>query len=440
MLQFNIKSKKLRPFSYEILNGSLARQSGLLAVLVIAGIAMPMMSATAATSSQLLEKGEHYSAIAQAATSTSESGVTVTGQLDDSSPTMESDSSPYNSHTFEGKAGEQIAILLSSQQFDAYLILRGVDGQKLAEDDDSGDGTNALVVVTLPVSGIYTAVANSVDREARGEYRLQWRTATSADEALAEAGQLAEKVEQLQGEGRYSEAIPLAEQVLGLRRRVFGENHPDVATGLSNLAGLYQAQGRYSEAEPLLQQALKIQKTVLSENHPDVAESLNILALIYYGQGRYSEAEPLLQQALKIGQAELGENHPDVATGLSNLAELYRAQGRYSEAEPLLQQALRIGQTAPGENDPSVAIKLNNLAGLYQAQGRYSEAESLYQQALKIWQMTLGENHPNVALNLTNLALLYREQGRYSEAEPLLQQALKIGQMTVVTPNFRTES
>jgi CHAT domain-containing protein/Flp pilus assembly protein TadD len=476
MLQFTVKPKKLRPFSYEILNGSLATQSGLLVVLVMAGITVPMMSATAATSSWLLGTGEHYSTIAQAATSTSESGVTITGHLDDNSPTLEGDGSRYNSHTFEGKAGEQIAILLSSQQFDAYLILSGVDGQQLAEDDDSSDGTNALVVVTLPINGTYTVFANSVGREARGEYQLQWRTATSADQALAQAGQLEQKVNQLYREGRYGEAIPPAEQALGLRRQILGENHPDVAANLNdlallyrkqsrydeaeplyqqslkilqtllgenhphvaqslnNLAELYRNQGRYSEAEPLYQEALKIQKTVLDENHPDVADSLNNLAALYDDQGRYSEAEPLYQEALKIRQTVLGENHPDVADSLNNLAVLYYAQGRYSDAEPYFQQALKIRQTVLGENHPDVADSLNNLAALYDDQGRYSDAEFLYQEALKIRQTVLGENHPDFATDLNNLAALYHAQGRYSDAEPFFQQALKILQ-TVLGQN-----
>jgi CHAT domain-containing protein/Tfp pilus assembly protein PilF len=380
-------------------------------------------------SSQDLEQSiSRNRAIAQGSSSSSEAGITVTGRLEDSSPTMDDDS-PYNTHTFEGKAGEQIAILLTSQQFDTYLILRGVDGQNLAKDDDSGGGTNALIVVTLTVSGTYTVFANSFASEARGEYRLQWRTATSADQALVQIVQLAEKAEQLYSEGRYGEAIPLTEQVLDLRQQVLGKNHPDVAISLNDLALLYREQGRYNEAEQLCQQALEIRRTVLGENHPDFATSLISLAGLYQSQGRYSEAEPLFQQALKILRMAVGENDPDFATNLIGLAELYRVQGRYSEAEPLFQQALKIGQT-DGEDHPNEAFNLNNLALLYYAQGRYSEAEPLFQQALKIWQ-TDNENHPNAALSLNNLATIYLLQGRYSEAEPLYQQALKIWQTTL---------
>ncbi len=200
----------------------------------------------------------------------------------------------------------------------------------------------------------------------------------------------------------------------------------DLATSFNELAYLYNFQGRYSEAEPLYQQALQMRKRLLGESHPDVATSLNHLAGLYYSQGRYSEAEPLTQQALQMRKQLLGESHPDVATNLNNLAFLYKSQGRYSEAEPLLKQALQMRKQLLGESHPDVAASLNNLAGLYDTQGRYSEAEPLFQQALQMTKRLLGESHPDVASNLNNLALLYKSQGRYSEAELLFQQALEI--------------
>jgi tetratricopeptide (TPR) repeat protein len=54
-----------------------------------------------------------------------------------------------------------------------------------------------------------------------------------------------------------------------LRKRLLGDNHPDVASSLNNLAYLYESQGRYTEAEPLYLQALAIAEQALGENHPN---------------------------------------------------------------------------------------------------------------------------------------------------------------------------
>ena len=229
-----------------------------------------------------------------------------------------------------------------------------------------------------------------------------------------------------QSQGRYEEAEPLYLQAIEIRRAVLGEDHSDFGRSLDNLAGLYGSQGRYEEAEPLYLQAIEISRAVLGENHPDFATSLDNLAGLYESQGRYAEAEPLYLQAIEISRAVLDENHPDFATSLNNLALLYKSQGRYAEAEPLYLQAIEISRAVLGENHPDFATSLNNLAGLYASQGRYDEAEPLSLQAMEIRRAVLGENHPSFATSLNNLALLYGNQGRYAEAEPLSLQAMKI--------------
>ncbi|NJM99279.1 MAG: tetratricopeptide repeat protein, partial [Phormidesmis sp. RL_2_1] len=52
----------------------------------------------------------------------------------------------------------------------------------------------------------------------------------------------------------------------------------------NNLAELYRSQGRYGEAEPLFVEALAIRKTELGDRHPDTATSLNNLAGLYRSQ------------------------------------------------------------------------------------------------------------------------------------------------------------
>ncbi|WP_043996543.1 tetratricopeptide repeat protein, partial [Microcystis aeruginosa] len=107
----------------------------------------------------------------------------------------------------------------------------------------------------------------------------------SPQDKLAEAERLTNQAYELYQQGKYNEAIPLAEQALAIRKQQLGDNHPDTATSLNNLAALYESQGRYSEAEPLYKQALAIRKQQLGDNHPLTATSLNSLAGLYYSQG-----------------------------------------------------------------------------------------------------------------------------------------------------------
>ena len=60
--------------------------------------------------------------------------------------------------------------------------------------------------------------------------------------------------------GRHAEAEPLYKQAMEIRRTALGERHPDYATSLNNLAGLYDAMGRQAEAEELRKKAMAIHR------------------------------------------------------------------------------------------------------------------------------------------------------------------------------------
>ena len=102
--------------------------------------------------------------------------------------------------------------------------------------------------------------------------------------------------------------------------------------------------GAYDRAEPLFRQALEITKKALGEEHPDYATSLNNLAVLYRAMGAYDRAEPLYRQALEITKKALGEEHPDYATSLNNLAALYQATNRPQQALTTLGRGMEVEQ------------------------------------------------------------------------------------------------
>ena len=242
---------------------------------------------------------------------------------------------------------------------------------------------------------------------------------------------LNEQVLQLYQEGKYQQAIPIAEKLLAIKKRSRGPEDPSTAQSLNNLAALYLGTGDYSKAEPLFQQALQIRKKLLGQQHPDTATTLNNLAFLYLKMGAYAKAEPLFQQALQIEKKVLGRDDADTAATLQNLAFLYHEMGDYVKAEPLYQQALQIKKKVLGKQHPDTATTLDSLAALYYAMGAYAKAEPLYQQALQIRKKTLGPEHPDTAQSLNNLAALYVAMVDYGKAEPLLVQALQISQKAV---------
>jgi CHAT domain-containing protein/tetratricopeptide (TPR) repeat protein len=232
------------------------------------------------------------------------------------------------------------------------------------------------------------------------------------------------QVSQLHSQGKYAEAIPIAQRYVALARQKHGEEHTEYATAIAWLGFVYKAQGRYAEAEPLYKRCLAIREKTLGPDHPEVGSALNNLAALYRAQGRALEAVSLYERALAIAEKAFGPHHPEVGVLLNNLAELFFAHGLLSEAEPLYKRDLAITEKALGPNHPDVATSLDNLAGVFRAQGRYADAELLLNRSFAIREKVLGPDHPAVALVLNNLAGLYRTQSRYAEAGPLFMRSL----------------
>jgi CHAT domain-containing protein/Tfp pilus assembly protein PilF len=241
-----------------------------------------------------------------------------------------------------------------------------------------------------------------------------------------EAGALQAKVKELSRQGKYADAIPLAQRELAVFEKAFGPDHPDVTIGLIDLGSLYEKQGRYSDAEPLFKRAVALLEKTFGPEHLNLATGLTHLASVYDDQGRYAEAEPLYKRALAIDEKALGPNHTEVAAVLNDLALLYYNQGRYRDAEPLDKRSLEIREKAVSPNDPSIALALNNLAMLYQIQGRYADAEPLFSRSVAIIEKARGRNHPEVAIAVHNLGSNLRYESRYAEAEPLFKRSLAI--------------
>jgi tetratricopeptide (TPR) repeat protein len=87
---------------------------------------------------------------------------------------------------------------------------------------------------------------------------------------------------------------------LAMRRRLFDENSPDVASSLSNMALLRIAEGRFSEALEMAQRARGIYTKTLSADHWRTAIAQSAEGTALTGLGRYKEADGDLSHSLEI--------------------------------------------------------------------------------------------------------------------------------------------
>lgn len=255
-----------------------------------------------------------------------------------------------------------------------------------------------------------------------------------------------ELLNQAQGalqKGDYPAAEAASLALLGENVRVFGPDHPNVATALNLLGAAQFKQGKYSEAEGNFRRMLTIYERRLGPAHEDTAAALNSLALVLEKLGDYPGAETLLRRAVAILDKKLGRNNPNTATVVSNLARVLDSQGKfagtqrppagaapgdatqlaaraqealsrgeYQQAETLQEEVLGIHLKTLGESNATTADSMSNLARVYDLQGKYADAEKLYRRSLAVREKVLGPDHPDVATNLNNLAKVLQDQGK----------------------------
>jgi predicted RNA-binding protein Jag len=227
-------------------------------------------------------------------------------------------------------------------------------------------------------------------------------------------------------QGRWNEAEQLEVQVMNMRKKLLGADHPDTLNAIGNLASTYIHQGRWNEAEKLEVQVMDMRKKLLGADHPDTLTSMAHLASTYRHQGRWNEAEKLEVQVMDIRKKLLGVEHPDTLNAIGNLASTYMHQGRWNEAEQLEVQVMDIKKRLLGTEHPDTLIAIGNLANTYVHQGRWNEAEKLEVQVMEMRKKLLGAEHPETLNAIGNLASTYMHQRRWNEAEQLEVQVLEM--------------
>jgi CHAT domain-containing protein/tetratricopeptide (TPR) repeat protein len=292
----------------------------------------------------------------------------------------------------------------------------------------------------------------------------------NADEAFDQLVQLEKRFNALRSEGRFREAIPVAEELVAVAQRDFSDrpllvvaalNHlgdgyfslgryedsvnaygesltlgeqklnrdgVEVATTANLLANTYFAMREFDQAEKFYLRSMAIREKLHGHEHAETARVYHNLAGTYMAWGRYADAEKNYRVALEISAKTIGLEHFDAIDTLNNLGLLFFHQARYAESERYLLQALAARKKLVGGVHSSVADTVNNLGNLYYAQGRFAQAESSHKQALEIRRKSLGPQHADVGQSLHNLGMLCFEQDRLEEGLTLLNQALAIRQ------------
>jgi tetratricopeptide (TPR) repeat protein len=236
------------------------------------------------------------------------------------------------------------------------------------------------------------------------------------------------QMEELAIKGDYQKALELAQTVRDLRKEVLGEEHPDYAASLNNVAVCLQLLGRLSETLPAFEAVLALRQRLFPADHPELANSLNNVAFSLKALGRWPEALPKYEAALAMLQRLHGGDHRHVALAMNNVAACLEFVGRSAEALPQHEAALAMRQRLFKGDHRYVAISLDNLAACLTSLGRPAEALPRHEAALAMRQRLFKDDHPDVARSLNGVAACLVALDRPAEALPRYEAALALRQ------------
>jgi CHAT domain-containing protein len=98
-------------------------------------------------------------------------------------------------------------------------------------------------------------------------------------------------------------AAMIVRQVLKIRERLLGPEHPDTVLSLSNLGNLLLITGDYAAAESLIRSVLSVRERVLGEEHPDILLSVNSMAAVLAKLGDDQQTMALYRQGHTIEES-----------------------------------------------------------------------------------------------------------------------------------------
>ncbi|CAF1266101.1 unnamed protein product [Didymodactylos carnosus] len=226
-------------------------------------------------------------------------------------------------------------------------------------------------------------------------------------------------------QGDYDCSLANLTKCLEFRKKLYPEEHEQIANCLMRTAGVYRDRNELNLALDYEKQALKINEQCLPGGHPRIAESLHYIGQTLYFQGRFDEALDYYMRSLNMRErafATTGE-HPTVATSLSSIGMIYYSKNEFTLALEYYRRAMKIRETFGLMDSDQAATTLMKIGMALCKQEKYEEALPYYKQSLEVKEKVFPFGHFEIVDCLTNLGNAYRDMGNFDQAFQYFQQA-----------------
>lgn len=221
--------------------------------------------------------------------------------------------------------------------------------------------------------------------------------------------------------GRLDEAEALFIESLRHYEAIGDLGSDSVPVVMKNLAQVHLDANRPEKAIELLSEAESLAYLLHGDDHPDVATCRSTIAGALHRLRLHDAAEARARQATATLLALFGDRDPRLASAQEVLANILTTEGRLDEADELLTQAIATHDTAQRAADRIRCVDAR--ARIRWRQGFFAEAEAGFREALNLACEAYPATHETPARQMAALGRFLLASRRRDEAEVLLLRA-----------------
>ena len=281
--------------------------------------------------------------------------------------------------------------------------------------------------------------------------------------------------------GQYNEMMQYSQKSLVVRKSLFGEKDPSIATSYLNIANsncdlgnhdlalkqfdtvlnivadassdvsdleatAYYGMGKvYNYYKNNLEKALwcyEMQKKSLlkntKENEPRMIKCYDRLSELYMYLGEFDKSMEYNKKAMGIVMEHYGDNHPETADLIGSRGKCHLFKGELKEALDDLNQSYDKLRFFYGDDNAKVADALGLIAYVYFSSGDFDAAVKKEMMVLKTHLKTLGEKHKATAYDYLFLASCYEGMNDFDNALEYAEKSLEIYNKTLGSDHEET--
>jgi serine/threonine protein kinase/Flp pilus assembly protein TadD len=221
--------------------------------------------------------------------------------------------------------------------------------------------------------------------------------------------------------GKYGESMPHAERALALS----GDSEGRRAQALTGLAAALAESGRRQEARPLYEEVLQLKERMYGPNHPRTAQSAHNFASALAVWDQPKEARPYAELAVDVWRRSRPDS-PSLAMGLTTLGLIHIRAGDVDDGLATLSEAQTLVERLEGPRHPSVGKIHGNIGLALHDKGDARGAVDHFTLARDIFAEANGPAHPLVGMAESNLGLAYATLGEVEPAVAHYERALEL--------------